>query len=147
MSTLSKMTQDEIDKLADIILAQTGKSDLDALLNEVDFSQYQDDPVGFCEEVLGETLTPDVKIMLESVRDNPVTVAISATATGKTHGAARAAVWFYLCCPKVKVFTAAAPPLDNLKNLLWGEINSVVDGHEELFKDHDRSFLGYKARS
>ena len=142
MSTFSKkMTQDEIDKLADIILAQTGKSDLDALLNEVDFSRYQDDPVGFCEEVLGETLTDDVKVMLESVRDNVVTVAISGNAVGKTHAAARVAVWFYLCCPKVKVFTAAAPPLDNLKNLLWGEINSVVESHRELFKNHDRSFL------
>jgi hypothetical protein len=135
------MTDEAIENLASIIMSQSNKDDIDAFLGKVDFSQYQDDPVGFCEKVLGETLTDDVKAMLESVRDNVVTVAISANATGKTHGAARAAIWFYLCCPKVKVFTAAAPPLDNLKNLLWGEINSVVESHEELFKGHDRSFL------
>jgi len=53
---------------------------LDRLLNsldahlgvdsEQDFEKYKDDPVGFCEEVLGETLTDDVKRLMESVRDN-----------------------------------------------------------------------------
>jgi len=61
--------------------------------------------------------------------------------THNTHGAARVAVWFYLCHPKVKVFTAAAPPYDNLKNLLWGEIGSVVRAHPELFMDSIQTTL------
>ena len=48
------------------------------------FSAYQADPVGFCESTFGETYTDDVKAMMESVRDNPVTVAKSANATGKS---------------------------------------------------------------
>ena len=51
------------------------------------FVEYQDDPVGFAEKVLGETLTADVTAMMESVRDNQITVAVSANATGKSHGA------------------------------------------------------------
>ena len=117
-------------------------------------SIYQDDPVGFCTEELGEVLTDDVKQMMNSVRDNPVTVAVSANAVGKTHGAARVAVWFYKCFEDSQVYTAAAPPIDNLKTLLWGEIGSITRSHPLLFVDdypatmriadeevHPRSFI------
>jgi len=107
------------------------------LKSPIALAAYQEEPVGFCTEVLGETLTDDVIAMMESVRDNQVTVAISANATGKSHGAARVALWFYLCHPNTKVFTAAAPPLENLKNILWGEIGSVVHNHPDLFIGHD----------
>ncbi len=59
----------------------------DGLDDSADFAEFQGNPVAFGEEVLGETYTDDVKTLMESVRDNPVTVAISANATGKTHGA------------------------------------------------------------
>lgn len=120
------------------------KSELyDQLLNSVnlrfsadanDFSEYQADPVGFGEQALGETYTDDVKTLMESVRDNIVTVAVSANATGKTHGAARVGVWWYKCFPDSQVYTAAAPPESNLKKLLWGEIGSIVEKHSDLFK-------------
>ncbi len=97
---------------------------------------YADDPAGFCTEVLGETLTGEVIAMMESVRDNVVTIAVSSNATGKSHGAARVAVWFYLSHDDCKVFTAAAPPYGNLKNILWGEIGSVVARHDDMFKSH-----------
>ncbi|MBC2710701.1 MAG: hypothetical protein HGJ94_06785 [Desulfosarcina sp.] len=99
-----------------------------------DFSGYQNDPVGFGEDILKESYTDDVKRMMESVRDNPVTVAKSANATGKTHGAARVAVWFYKAFPDCQVYTAAAPPESNLKKLLWGELGSLVENHPDLFK-------------
>lgn len=70
---------------------------------------------------------------MESVRDNPVTIARSANATGKTHGAARVATWFYKVFTDSQVYTAAAPPESNLRNLLWGEIYHVIDQHETLF--------------
>jgi len=98
------------------------------------FSKYQADPVGFGEEILGETFTEDVKAMMESVRDNVITVAKSANATGKTHGAARVAVWFYKCFGGAQVYTAAAAPQSNLERLLWGEIGGIVEKHPELFK-------------
>jgi len=83
--------------------------------------------------VLGESFTDDVKRLLESVRDNPLTVAQSANATGKTHAAARVAAWFYKCFPESQVYTAAAPPENNLKRLLWGEIGTVLEAHPNLF--------------
>ena len=90
-----------------------------ALTTAASFEAYQGDPVGFCESTFGEIYTDDVKAMMESVRDNPVTVAKSANATGKTHGAARVAAWFIKCFPDAQVYTAAAPPEDNLRRLLW----------------------------
>src|SRR4030042_680799 len=95
--------------------------------------QYENDPVGFCEKELGETLTLDIVKMMESVRDHQVTVAVSSNATGKTHGAARASVWFYKAFEDCEVFTAAAPPFGNLKNLLWGEIGSIIAKKPEMF--------------
>ena len=103
----------------------------DASLN---LSDYQSDPVGFGETVLGETYTNDVKRMMESVRDHPITIARSANATGKTHSAARIAVWFYKSFLDGQVYTAAAPPESNLKKLLWGEIGGLAERHPDLFK-------------
>src|SRR5690606_11813146 len=96
------------------------------------YEGYRADPVGFGEEVLGEAFTDDIEAVMESVRDNPVTIALSANATGKTHGAARVAAWFYKCFPGAQVYTAAAPPEKNLKKLLWGEIDDVVSSHPDV---------------
>lgn len=73
--------------------------------------------------------------MMESVRDYPITIAKSANATGKTHGAARVAVWFYKCFAEAQIYTAAAPPENNLRKLLWGEIGSIVESHPALFEN------------
>jgi hypothetical protein len=99
-----------------------------------EFCQYQADPVGFGEQVLGETFTEDVKKLMESVRDNPITLAKSANAVGKTHAAARVSVWWYKCFRGSQIFTGAAPPESNLKKLLWGEIGSIVENHPEMFE-------------
>jgi hypothetical protein len=93
--------------------------------DEIDFSQYRDDPIRFGEEVFGETYTDDVKKLMLSVRDNRDTLAKSANATGKSHAAARIALWFFLCFPESQVYTAAAPPEDNLRKVLWSEIGSI----------------------
>src|SRR3990170_551970 len=100
-----------------------------------DLAKYQDDPVGFCEQILGERYTDDVKKVMESVRDNPITIARSGNATGKSHCSARIAVWFYRVFPQSKVFLTAAPPLDNLRRVLWGEISMIAQTHPNLFVD------------
>jgi len=99
------------------------------------FVQYQDNPIGFGEDILNEEYTADVKRLMESVRDNPITIAKSANATGKTHAAARIAVWFYKGFPDSQVYTAAAPPENNLKKLLWGEITGLSEKHPEVFEN------------
>jgi len=129
------------DEFARLLASQLSPDVLDDFGSQQDFTSYQGDPVGFCETILHASLTDDVKSMMESVRDNPITVAVSANATGKSHGAARVSIWFYLAHPNAKVFTAAAPPLDNLKNILWGEIGSVAAQQPELFQKHTLTSL------
>jgi hypothetical protein len=97
------------------------------------FSRYQDNPHLFGEEVFGEHYTEDVIKVMESVRDNPVTIAKSGNAVGKSHGAARIAVWFYKSFPGAQVYTTAAPPEKNLYKILWGEINSLVGKKPDVF--------------
>ena len=115
--------------------------DSDASIGHEIYTNYQDDPVAFGRDILGDTYTPDVEAMLNSVRDYEITVAKSANATGKTHGAARAAVWWYKCFPNAQVYTAAAPPESNLKRLLWGEIGSIIETQTKLFKSDKVSYL------
>lgn len=110
-------------------------------IGEASFTDYQDDPVGFGEKVLGETFTDDVKALMKSVRDNDVTIAQSANATGKTHAAGRIAVWWYKTHKESQVYTAAAPPESNLKKLLWGEIGGTAERHPELFKGDTKTNL------
>ncbi len=116
---------------------------------ETDYRRYQNDPAGFGRNILGAEFTEEVKALMESVRDYPITVARSANATGKTHAAARIAIWFYKTFPDSQVYTSAAPPESNLKKLLWGEIGSTVERHPELFaSDSIRSlFIGRSAKS
>ena len=99
------------------------------------YPQYQHDPYGFCTEVLNETFAPDVIPVMESVRDNTVTIARSANATGKSHVAARIAIWWLKSFNNAQVYTAAAPPERNLKTILWGEIGSILASKEALFEN------------
>lgn len=99
----------------------------------VEYARFRADPVAFGQELLGDVYTDDVKELMRSVARNTITVARSANATGKTFSAARLALWFYLTFPDSQVYVTAAPPLENLKNLLWGEIMNVVTKYPQLF--------------
>lgn len=99
-----------------------------------DYDQYIDDPVGFCIDVLGaKYLTDDTKELMVSVAENRVTLGKSGNATGKSYSSARIAIWFYLV-RKGQVYLAAAPPITNLSNILFGEIFSIVEKHPKLFE-------------
>lgn len=97
------------------------------------FDVYQGRPVAFCEEVLGASFTEDVKSVMASVVDNPVTLARSANGPGKSHAAAHLAVYFYMVYPESQVYTTAAPPIENLQRVLWGEIMGIVNNRPALF--------------
>lgn len=97
---------------------------------------YANRPVAFIQEVLGETLTPAQINVCESVCDNRVTIAKSGNAVGKSFIAARLAIWFFLTYPDSKIFLVAAPPLDNLRRILWGEIMNIVRTHADLFSPY-----------
>jgi len=107
-----------------------------------DFTRYQDDPVGFAKDVLDITVTPDIAKMLESIRDNRITVARSATGTGKSHGASVASIWFYKCFPDSFVRTIANPT-ENQK-ILWGELSAMTERHPDLFSDDTIKYFSIK---
>jgi hypothetical protein len=103
-----------------------------------DYTVYKDDPVGFIRNVMGIELTPDVATLAESVRDNRITVARSATGTGKSHGASAIAIWFYKAFPNSRVYTIANP-YENQK-ILWGEIDSMAED-EKLFSGDEKTTM------
>lgn len=123
------------------LLSLGKESDFEGLFHKIDYTEYQNNPVGFGEQVLKDEYTDDIKILMNSVLDFPVTLAKSANATGKTHCAARIALWAYKVFPNVQVYLAAAPPEENLKRLLWGELASVVQKHPEIFGSDTQSGL------
>jgi hypothetical protein len=100
---------------------------------ENEYDHYRFDPTGFIKNELNINLTDDISRMLDSVRDNKITIARSATGTGKSHGAACAAVWFYKAYgPESRVYTVANP-FENQK-ILWGEISEIVEKNSKLFE-------------
>lgn len=96
-------------------------------------SRYTADPVRFCQEVFNESYTDDVLRVMESVRDNRVTIARSGNAVGKSHAAARIAVWFFRVFPDSQIYMTAAPPLENLRRILWGHVAGLTTRHPDLF--------------
>jgi len=135
---MEQMSQIDTDALADNILRSYSIEDIEALLSEVNFDDYALDPIGFCEKVMHQTLTEDIKRMMTSVVENRITVAVSANAVGKTFAAACLSVWFYKCRQGAQVATATAPPAErNLKAKLWGEIRMQIKLTPDIF-DTDR---------
>jgi hypothetical protein len=96
---------------------------------------YKDKPVAYGRDKFGEFYTDDIQKLMLSVRDNMVTIGESANGVGKTHAAARIAIWWYKSqqTGDCQVYTAAAPPEDNLRRLLWGEVNNLVSKHPYVF--------------
>jgi hypothetical protein len=86
-------------------------------------------------------LTGPQKAVCESVRDYQVTVVQSANAVGKTHAASGTALWFLRTFERSKVIATAAPPLENLERLLWGEVEARLAGAGDAFADATAGYL------
>lgn len=121
--------QSKAEILANEFMSKYNYSELLSFFEEVGnkrvYSEYKHDPVGFGEDILGEQYTGDVKKIMLSVRDNRITVAKSATGTGKSHSGASLAIWFKKCFARSQVFTVAHP-FENQK-ILWGELATKVE--------------------
>ncbi len=133
--------QEQASIIAGNILKHYPREEVNNAIGLTGYEQYQENPVGFVEEVLKEKPTEDIKRMMNSVRDNVITIARSSNGTGKTWGAARLAAWVYKAFPESQVWTAAAPPEDNLKKLLWGEIGDILNKHKDVFKGDEKKSL------
>jgi hypothetical protein len=102
---------------------------------KIDYAQYQDDPAAFSIKELWSKPTPGQLAVMESVRDHVITVVKSANAVGKTFIGADISLWFLRCFRHSKVFMTAAPPLENLERLLWGEIERKMIDRPAAFVD------------
>lgn len=90
------------------------------------YGLWRDDPVGFVNVALGESLWAHQVLVLESIRDHPRTVVPSAHGTGKTHTAARAVAWWVSCWPPGSaVVVTTATKWRQVRNLLWPQIRSI----------------------
>lgn len=110
-----------------------GKGNPVAIAHLRGFKGYEADPIGFNDTHLGAHFTDDIKSVIESVRDHTVTIAISANAVGKSFAAAHIAAWFYKVFTDSKVFLSAAPPENNLKEILWSELGGIIRRKPFLF--------------
>ena len=132
------------EEFAAVLAGQLQPGVLEALAKEGQYEKYLNDPVRFGVDHLNETYTDEVKALMESVRDYPVTIAISSNTVGKTHAAASIACWWFQCFQESQVYTAAAPPESNLKKLLWGEIGTRIEQHPDLFFQHTTTSRMFK---
>lgn len=116
-------------------LVRTGK----AVLHAEPLTEYADDPVGFCWDVLGVRLwsvadyatdNPEAGGQVEiaeSVRDNPRTSVAACYASGKTFTAACLSIW-WLMTRRPAMLMTTAPTHRQVKQLLWREIRKLVRG-------------------
>ena len=106
---------------------------LDELLSqrlEHPWERWVNDPVGFIEQGLGETLWSKQKEILLSVRDNKRTVVPACHAPGKSHIAARAVAWWSSCHPVgTAMSVSTATTFRQVRNILWTQIRRVAGRH------------------
>lgn len=92
--------------------------------------RYAYDPVGFITNVLDESVWSKQEEICRSVLDNPRTAVPACFAPGKTHLAARIALWWGSVWPAetAKVVTTATT-YRTVKNQLWPHIRRVHARH------------------
>ena len=89
--------------------------------------QCRKDPGFFCKKVLGvEPWSRQIEI-LESVRDNPNTIVVSANAQGKSWVSAACVLWFLLT-HKDSIVLTSAPTYRQIMSVLWAEISKMYGG-------------------
>lgn len=92
--------------------------------------RWQQDPVGFVTDALGETLWSKQRAILESVRDNKRTAVPACHAPGKSHIAARAVAWWVSVHPPgtAQVVTTATT-FRQVRTVLWPHIRRLQQRH------------------
>lgn len=94
------------------------------------WEQYANDPIGFVEHGLGETLWSKQKEILASVRDNKRTAVPACHAPGKSHLAARIVAWWVMCQPVgTSQVVTTATSFRQVRNILWSHIRRLHATH------------------
>jgi len=84
----------------------------------------KDDPLFFCERVLGVTLWAKQAEIMWSIKDNPNTICVSCNAGGKSFVSACAALW-WLYTHKGALVLTTAPTWRQVTSVLWAEIGRL----------------------
>lgn len=86
----------------------------------------RNDPVWFITRLLAvRDLTPQQRLICQSIRDNKRTAAPSGHGIGKTFLAACIVLWFLFSFPGAKILTTA-PTWFQVENLLWREVRLIL---------------------
>lgn len=103
---------------------------LDAEINNP-WARWEQDPVGFIENGLGETLWSKQREILNSIRDNKRTVVPACHAPGKSHLAARAVAWWIASHPPgTAIAITTASTFKQVRNIMWAQIRRVHIAHK-----------------
>lgn len=87
---------------------------------------YVDDPVGFVEDVLDETLWSKSREVLQSVAAHQVTAVPSCFGSSKTWGAARVTLWWTMVhAPGTALAVTIAPLWRQVVRQMWPEIRKA----------------------
>ncbi|MFD3514862.1 hypothetical protein [Streptomyces sp. NPDC058657] len=91
------------------------------------YGLWRDSPSGFVEDVLGESLWSKQRAVLDAIVDHTRTVVPAGFGVGKTHLAARAAVWFTNVHPVgTALCITTATRFRQVQRQLWPHIRKVV---------------------
>ncbi len=85
---------------------------------------YENEPVRFCQDILGVTVWDKMAEFLEAIRDNQKFVCKGCFGSTKTFNLACVALWFLCTRWNSKVITTA-PTERQVSGQLWGEINKL----------------------
>jgi hypothetical protein len=91
---------------------------------KTDWSEYRDRPLDFFQNVLNKHLTPDQIQVVESVKQNPITLVPSSHGQGKTALGGWLVLWWVYCVGGLCITTA--PTQRQVKELLWGEVRKAI---------------------
>ncbi len=95
------------------------------------FMKYENDPIGFVEKGLGETLWSKQKEILQSLMDNKRTVVPACHAPGKSHLAARAIAWWISVHPPgTAIAVSTASTFRQVRNIMWAQVRKVHTAHD-----------------
>lgn len=86
--------------------------------------QYKGDPDGYAKHVLGVTLTPDQRKIVELVENNHRVFCRAGHTVGKSFISAFMVSYLYDVHDKVIIITTA-PRMESVKDIIWREIRSL----------------------
>ena len=94
------------------------------------WARWENDPVGFIEDGLGETLWSKQKEILQSLVENKRTTIPACHAPGKSHLAARAVAWWMSVHPPgTAIAITTASTFKQVRNIMWAQIRKVHMQH------------------